>query len=48
MKGRGPKPRGGEAMNVPNKELLTISWWNGGGGVKKRLEVNPGIREFIK
>ena len=30
-----------------NEDLFTIGWWNGGGGVRKRLIVNPGLKEFI-
>ena len=36
-----------KATGFDNKELLTIGWWNGGGGVRKRLSVNTGLKEFI-
>ena len=27
--------------------MLTVGWWNGGGGGRKRLSVNPGLKKFI-
>ena len=30
-----------------HEDFFTIGWWNGGGGVRKRLIVNPGLKEFI-
>ena len=26
---------------------LLIGWWNGGGGILKRLKVNPGLKQFL-
>ena len=38
----GLKPRSfGHSMT------LIIGWWNGGGGILKRLEVNPGLKQFL-
>ena len=34
-------------INEAPEELITIGFWNGGGGIKKRLDVNPGLRKFI-
>ena len=34
-------------LGAPTEDLLSIGWWNGGGGVRKRLSVNPGLKEFI-
>ena len=31
----------------PEKDLITVAWWNGGGAVRKRLSVNPGLKKFI-
>ena len=28
--------------------MLNGYWWNGGGGIKKRLTVNPGLRELLE
>ena len=33
---------------MPKKVVFTIAWWYGAGGVKRQLEVNPGIRKFIE
>ena len=48
MTGHGTKSLKKVIIDKPGEELLSIAWWNGGGAVKKRLEVNPGIRKFIK
>ena len=48
MKRLGPNMVKRAFIDKPCKEFLTIGWWNGGGGLKKRLEVNPGVRKFIK
>ena len=47
MTGHGSKFSKKVIIDKPGEEFLSIAWWNGGGAVKKRLEVNPGIRKFI-
>ena len=47
MKGRCSVSKTKEILEVPGENLLTVGWWNGGGGVRKRLIVNPGLNKFI-
>ena len=47
MRGRCFPTRKTKITKAANEELLTFGWWNGGGGVRKRLSVNPGLKEFI-
>jgi len=47
LKGRCSLAKKTNIVESPKEELLTIGWWNGGGGLKKRLSVNPGLLEFI-
>ena len=46
MKGRCSLPRPIETKEKSIEEL-TIGWWNGGGSLRKRLRVNPGLKDFI-
>ena len=48
MSGRGPNPLRDVSIEGSSESVLTIGWWNGGGGIVKRLSVNPGLKEFIK
>ena len=27
--------------------MFNVCWWNGGGGIIKRLKFNPGLRDFL-
>ena len=36
-----------EILEAPDENLLTVGWWNDGGAVRKRLNVNPGLKKFI-
>ena len=30
-----------------HSQTLFIGWWNGGGGILRRLKVNPGLKQFL-
>ena len=45
MKGHCSLSKTKENVEGPEKDL--VRWWNGGGGVRKRLSVNPGLKKFI-
>ena len=47
MKGRCSLLKTKGNVEVQDKDVLTVGWWNGGGGVRKRLSVNPGLKKFI-
>ena len=34
-------------LEAPDENLLTVGWWNGGGGMRKRLIVNRGLNKFV-
>ena len=44
MKG---KENGLGSRLVKPSETLSIGWYNGGGGILKRLKVNPGLNKFL-
>ena len=31
-----------------NKHSFRVCWWNGGGAVRKRVSVNPGLSSLLK
>ena len=42
MKNTGP------ANSTDPSNHLQLCWWNGGGAIRKRLSVNPGLGELMK
>ena len=31
-----------------SSNLLRVCWWNGGGAIRSRIGVNPGLNTFLK
>ena len=43
QRGIVPTPKSNNSMGT----VLRVLWWNGGGAVNKRLNINPGLRSII-
>ena len=37
----------GDAESTSRSNRFTVCWWNGGGGLLKRLKVNPVLKDIF-